>query len=233
MESQNPNHSTLESMSQTLWYNQWTLSKFASYLKGDILEVGCGFGSFTKTLAQFGNVYAIDIDPFCISKTKTIVSRRAYIGFGDIERGKYFFNNKLFTSIVCINVLEHIRNDGKALRNMYSTLSINGFLILLVPSHPKLFGAIDSSIGHFRRYTKKELIKKVTRAGFSVIKTRRINFFGSIGWLIAGKILKNTIVQKQKLYLFNIFAPLLLPFEDFIEPPLGTSLLLIAQKNKL
>lgn len=230
MEPQNANHYTLESMSQSLWYNQWTLSKFVPYIKGDILEVGCGLGNFTKTLIRYGSVWAIDIDPYCISKTKDNSSCSTFIGFGDIEKGIYFFRKKMFTSIVCMNVLEHIKNDGKALQNMYSILAPNGYLVLLVPSHPQLFGSIDSSIGHFRRYVKKELITKVLLNGFSIIKTRRINFFGAIGWWLAGKIYKNSSVQKQKLQIFNFFAPFLLPVESIIEPPIGTSILLVAQK---
>ena len=53
---------TLESMSQAVWYNQWTVKKFEEYLKGDILEVGCGIGNFTETLRKYGEVWAIDIE---------------------------------------------------------------------------------------------------------------------------------------------------------------------------
>ncbi|MDP2684909.1 MAG: class I SAM-dependent methyltransferase, partial [bacterium] len=53
---------TLESMSQAVWYNRWTLNKFKKYLNGDILEIGCGIGNFTKELAKYGKVWAIDIN---------------------------------------------------------------------------------------------------------------------------------------------------------------------------
>ena len=230
MKHHNANHSTLESMSQSLWYNRWTLSKFIPYLSGNILEVGCGFGSFTGILLRYGSVWAIDIDKFCITKTKKNCPSPSHIGYGNIETGKYFFRKHTFDSIVCMNVLEHIKNDEKALSNMYSILSPRGFLVLLVPSHPKLFGSIDKSIGHFRRYSRHELIKKVSDCGFSIIHTRRLNFLGAIGWWFAAKILNNTTVQEQKLHVFNSLAPLLLPLEDAMEPPIGTSILLIAQK---
>src|SRR6266511_3871979 len=98
--------STLESMSQAGFYNQWTLNKFSKYLKGEILEVGCGIGNFTQTLSKFGNVTAIDIDQNLIKQFKDIENLNIKAGFGNIEKGEYFFKQKYFDTIVCINVLE-------------------------------------------------------------------------------------------------------------------------------
>src|SRR5687768_7072271 len=111
--------STLESMSQAGFYNKWTLNKFKEYLRGDILEVGCGIGNFTKILSRFGTVTAIDIDPNLFDKFKNQKTLNGNLGIGDIEKGKYFFKGKKFETIVCINVLEHIENDTQALENMF------------------------------------------------------------------------------------------------------------------
>src|SRR3990172_7689827 len=109
----NSSQKTLESMSQAQWYNRWTLAKFASYLRGDILEIGCGIGNFTKSLLKYGNVWAIDIDKENLNQTKNVVEGGAKVGFGDIEQGKYFFTKKSFDCVICINVLEHIHKDTK------------------------------------------------------------------------------------------------------------------------
>ena len=69
---------TLESMSQAVWYNQWTLNKFKDYLSGEILDVGCGIGNFTKTLSQFGKVYAIDINENYIKNFDTENYQESY-----------------------------------------------------------------------------------------------------------------------------------------------------------
>lgn len=221
---------TLESMSQAVWYNQWTLKKFKDFLKGDILEVGCGPGNFTKSLTKYGQVFAIDIIERYIEEIRKIINGNA--GFGNIESGKYFFNGKQFDSVVCLNVLEHIRDDKKALKNLYKLLKNNGFLILLVPIHPFLYGKIDQLIGHFRRYKEDKLIKSLNDVGFKIVKSRRLNLLGSIGWLVAGRIFKEEKIEEGQIKLFNFFAPLILPFEDLIEPSIGTSILVIAQKGR-
>ncbi|MDP3973625.1 MAG: class I SAM-dependent methyltransferase [Candidatus Daviesbacteria bacterium] len=220
---------TLESMSQAVWYNRWTLDKFKKYLKGDILEVGCGIGNFTDSLNEYGEIYAIDIDNSYINKVKELVYGRA--GFGDIETGEYFFKDKKFDTIVCLNVLEHIQKDEVAVKNLYKLLKDEGHLILLVPVHPFMFGKIDESIGHFRRYTKEKIIQEINDAGFKIILSRKLNFLGAIGWWLAQKVFKEKTIKESNIQIFNILAPLVLPLEDIIEPPLGTSILVIAQKK--
>lgn len=221
---------TLESMSQAIWYNRWTLKKFSSYLKGDILEVGCGIGNFTEGLTRYGKIFAIDIDKEHIRETVKLLKRKAEVGLGDIEKGSYFFKNQQFDTIVCINVLEHIKDDGEALKNIYSLLKKEGYLILLVPAHQFLYGKIDKSIGHFRRYDKEVLINLLEKIGLRVEKARAINLLGAIGWFISSKIFSEELVDENKIKFFNFIAPFILPLEDFLEPPIGTSILVVAKK---
>ncbi|TSC87761.1 MAG: type 12 methyltransferase [Microgenomates group bacterium Gr01-1014_7] len=221
---------TLESMSQAAWYNQWTLDLFDNYLFGKILEVGCGIGNFTKTLTKYGEVVAIDIRDDYLKETKKLVGNIANVGFGDIEKGKYFFKDFDFDSIVCINVLEHIENDRKSLKNLCQFLKRGGHLILLVPAHKFLYGKIDESIGHYRRYEAEEIINKLIAAGFKIIKNRKINLLGALGWWFFSNVLKDNKVKKGNIALFNLIAPFYLPLENLFEPPLGTSILVIAQK---
>ena len=221
---------TLESMSQAIWYNRWTLNFFDKYLYGKILEVGCGIGNFTKTLTKYDTVVSIDIRQDYIKETKRLVGNKARVGFGDIEKGKYFFKDRDFDSIVSINVLEHIGNDKKTLKNLYQLLKKGGYLISLVPAHKFLYGKIDESIGHYRRYDVEEIISLLKDAGFKIIKDRKINLLGALGWWIFSNLFKKNKVEKQNIALFNFIAPIFLPLENFFEPPIGTSILIIAQK---
>lgn len=223
--------STLESMSGAVWYNNWVLNKLAPYIKGDILEVGCGIGNFTNQLLSFGSVTAIDIQSDYIPGLSSVLKGKASIGFGDIEKGEYFFGKKKFDTIVCLNVLEHIENDSMALENLVQLLKPDGYLILLVPSGMHLYGEIDRSIGHFRRYSKEDLTAVLKKTGLMVKKTRRLNFLGAIGWWVAGRIFKSQTVRSDQIGLFNLLAPVVLPIEDIVEPPFGTSVLTISQKK--
>lgn len=222
---------TLESMSQAVWYNRWTLNLLKSYIYGKILEVGCGIGNFTKTLIKYGEVVAIDIRKDYIFETKKIVGNGVRVGLGDIEKGKYFFDDRDFDSIVSINVFEHIKNDKKSIENLYLLLKKGGYLISIVPAHKFLYGKIDESVGHFRRYEMSVMINLLEMAGFKIIKSKKINLLGAIGWWFFSTVLKNNKVKKGDIALFNLIAPFCLPLERFFEPPIGTSILVIAQKT--
>lgn len=220
---------TLESMSQAVWYNLWTLKKFLPHLSGDILEIGCGIGNFTNALTKYGSVWAVDIEKEYIEQTKKNTKGKANVGFGDIEKGKYFFDKK-FDTVICLNVLEHIKDDKRALKNLYSLLKKGGKLVLLVPAHQFLYGGIDEAIGHYRRYQKKSLNLMMKSLGFEIINVRSLNFLGALGWWYSSKLRNKSIVEEGKVKIFNIIAPLVLPLENIVEPPFGTSVLIIAQK---
>lgn len=220
----------LESLSQAVWYNRWTIDRFKQYLRGDILEIGCGIGNFTKELEKFGNVWALDYNRSYIKEARKLVNKKTKVGFGDIQKGEYFFKQKTFDTIVCINVLEHIENDTKALININKLLEKGGNLVLLVPESPFLYGAIDKAVDHYRRYKKNELTSRLEQFKLKILYARKLNFIGGVGWFISGRILKSPTIDKSKLKIFNLLAPIILKIENFIEPPIATSVLIIAHK---
>ena len=221
---------SLESMNQAVWYNQWILNKIVKYLKNDILEVGCGIGNFTNSLIKYGKIWSIDIDQHPIKKTEKKLNKKVKIGYGDIEKGKYYFKKKYFDTIICFNVLEHIKNDENAVENLNKLLKKRGILLLVLPAHPKIYGSLDKHVGHFRRYEMNKLLSLLKSHNFDIILSKRINIIGALGWWFSGKVLKNTFVDLDKLSFFNKIAPFVLPIEDIIGTPIGISILVVAQK---
>ena len=211
---------TLEIMNKAVWYNDWLLKQISKYLRGDILEVGAGIGNFTSKLSRYGKVTAIDYD-----------SGYQNAGYGDIEKASYSFGNKTFDTIICMNVLEHIKDDQRALENMFSLLNNNGKLILLVPAFQWAYGEIDKGLGHYRRYTKKEAESKLCDSRFKIQDSCYLNWLGLFGWFINGKILKLKLLPENQLGIFNIIARPFLIIEEFIKPFFGLSVLLIGEKK--
>ncbi len=214
-------HKTLEIMKKAAWYNGWLLKQIKGHLQGEILEVGAGSGNFTKSLSKFGSITTIDYD-------------RDYknSGFGDIEKGKYFFGNKRkFDVIVCMNVLEHIKDDNRALKNMFSLLNKHGKLILLVPAHMWAYGQMDKQLGHFRRYKTQLVEERMEKVGFKIVENRYLNWLGLMGWFVNAKVLKRKVIPEGQLELFDKIARPLLLLEKFITPPFGLSVLAIGQKS--
>jgi predicted SAM-dependent methyltransferase len=134
-------------------------------------------------------------------------------------------------SVICFNVLEHIEQDEKPLKKIFELLEPGGRLLLLVPSHPWLYGSLDEHLGHQRRYGKKELRNKLETAGFRVILLKHFNRIGILGWFLDSRILRRKRLPPFQLRIYNLFVPLF-KLEKFFPLPFGTSLLAVAEKSE-
>src|SRR5262249_24146428 len=106
-------------------------------------------------------------------------------------------------TIVCLNVLEHIREDQMVLREMRALLPPGVRLLLLVPAHPRLFNGIDESVHHCRRYTMRDLRDKLRAAEFRIVLFYYFNVLGIIGWFLYGHILRRRMVPETPAALFD------------------------------
>ena len=83
-----------------------------------------------------------------------------------------------------MNVLEHIRDDRRALAAMHERLNKDGTLLLLVPAHASLVSPFDRAVGHARRYTRDALAAALHDAGFTVDVLRFVNPIGAVAWFV-------------------------------------------------
>lgn len=202
----------LQRMSTMPRYNGWIYERIAPYAGQRILEVGCGIGNLTHFLINRELVIGIDIDSNHIKYVKDIFKTKANMQFILTDINKVSINEfkkYKFDTIVCLNVLEHIKNDMKALGIFYELLSPGGRLLLQVPALPRLFSSLDSSISHFRRYSKKSLLVKTNVAGLQTEHCSYMNIFGILVWFWNGKIMQKNIVPEEQLKGSDVFVPLL------------------------
>jgi SAM-dependent methyltransferase len=83
----------------------------------------------------------------------------------------------MFDAACLFDVLEHLPDDGAAVREVKRVLRHGGVLFVSVPLHPKLWSDHDVRCGHYRRYRKGEVIGLLEQHGFRLIKRR---FFVSL-----------------------------------------------------
>jgi len=74
-----------------------------------------------------------------------------------------------FDVVGAFDVLEHVEDDERALAGMRRAARPGGGVVLLVPQHPRLWSEMDVVARHARRYTRRDLVAKVERAGFDVV----------------------------------------------------------------
>ena len=94
------------------------------------LDVGCSFGYVTSLLKRAGyETYGLDISAYALHEA---VRRKVDVFFlrHDIQQSLPFVG-RIFDLITCFDVLEHLDNPLKALRNMYR--ACKGVIICTTP----------------------------------------------------------------------------------------------------
>lgn len=172
------------------------LSKKAEYA----LDVGCGTGNNFKTIKLFSRkVYGIDISESAIKYAK--IKKYDKLILGNIASTKI---DAKFDLIVCLDILEHIEDDVRFIKELYSYLRKGGVIIFSVPAHNYLWNMNDVHSRHFRRYEKKELLSKLKAVNFSRIELLYWNFFLILPYFIFSRYEKLFKRVKRTDVLFKI-----------------------------
>lgn len=227
----------LQTVSESLHYNRWIYNNIRDYLTGNILDIGSGLGDIAQYFINDRNVHHIILsdksDDIISELNKKFLYKNNYsiatLDISNIETSKNIFSVPIDT-VTCINVLEHIKDDQKALENIYNILEPNGLLILIVPAIPYIYGTLDELVGHCRRYTKDELNRRIKQANFTLKKQYFMNFFGIASWFLAGKIFKQDELSKNYCKILDKIVPLLEKVERIHNPPIGQLIVTICGK---
>ncbi|MBV9336490.1 MAG: class I SAM-dependent methyltransferase [Solirubrobacterales bacterium] len=77
-------------------------------------------------------------------------------------------------AVVSANLLEHVPDDRRALREIARALKPGGSAALVVPAGPRTFDYYDRFLGHERRYARGELSEKCRAAGLEPREDRHL-----------------------------------------------------------
>jgi SAM-dependent methyltransferase len=134
-------------------------------------------------------------------------------------------------SVIAVNVLEHVVDDTALLRTIHRVLVPGGIVMLFVPALPWLYGTLDESFQHVRRYTKRGLASQLEKTGFRVERLHYFNCFGVIAWFVAGKILRRKTIGVAGARGYDRWiVPWTSRLESHWTPSFGQSLIAVAKK---
>jgi len=222
-------------------YHRWILDVFRPFMGKRIVEIGAGAGSLSKMLLEFQPEYLAALEPSAnmfpelqrtLSQTEHTGAATAY----QLTLEALHSGNVLAASpdtIVYINVLEHIENDGRELELAFSLLSPGGRILIFVPALQALMSRMDRQFGHFRRYSRPELVQKGKAAGFRVLLSHYFDGLGVIPWWLKFRILKSTTMEPGAVRLYdNWVVPFARTIESMVPPPLGKNVIFAAEKPR-
>lgn len=225
----------LETMADALNYRRWILDVLRGSLGERVLEVGAGIGQFTELFLDRELVVAIDAHSPAVARLMRRFGSRpnVIVAHGDIASDDVLgLDVHRCDTVVCINVLEHVLDDERALANIRALLVEGGHLLLFVPAFQALFGATDRLVGHHRRYEKVELVAKLRRVGFDVVKAHYLNALAPAAWFFNNRVLDRAGESIAMVWVHDrLVVPWLSRLERVVRPPFGLSIVAVGAKR--
>lgn len=201
----------------------------------EILDIGSGYGFNIPVIGNYGEVDVIEPNRYANSMLLRAGVRNIF-NFDDFPER---YPKKLYHLVTMFDVLEHIRDDRFALTIVKNCLlRERGRILIMVPSYKFLWSVHDKDMGHYRRYTKKEITNLLKLAGFKSIK---VYYYISLLFPVAiiniflMAVFKKNTTLKEPPVLLNKFLKLICSIETLFFPwlhlPWGLSMLIRAEKG--
>lgn len=199
-----------------------------------ILDVGCGTGANLEMLSSFGEAEGVDISEEALTFCK---SKGLKVQKGLVE--ELPFEDDSFDVVTGLDVIEHLDDDVAGLKEMFRVTRQGGRALIFVPAFMWLWGVQDDISHHRIRYTKKQIVERLTKAGFRVERATyaNITFFTPI--LLGRLLMRLTGIKPESENNVNvsalngIFGKLFGAERHFLKwanLPFGVSIVVVARK---
>ncbi len=151
------------------------------------------------------------------------------------------YKDNSFDVVVAFDVLEHIEKHEKALEEWTRVLKKDGAILFTVPAYQWLWGDHDTSLHHFRRYTKS-MVRNIKPKGASI---QRLSYYivFSLPLVVGFRFLNKALGKKTDSetsyvnvpdFINGLFTNLLkleAKLHKVITFPAGTSVISIIRKK--
>lgn len=232
-----------EPLSVALQDIEQAMPRFARWLYGTVrgdlgqrvLDAGAGIGTYTELLLDEGkSVVALEYDAAFVTEMKQRFhdDPRVFVHQADLgaRGGLPVFPEA--DSAICLNVLEHIQDDLQGIRNIRDRVRPGGKLVALVPAYPWLLNPMDRTLGHHRRYARRQFLNRLAEGGWVVERCFRYNAFGILGWFVAGTLLRRNKPGRDLTRLYDFLVPAFAFLErNVIRGAVGLSLVAICRRD--
>lgn len=184
------------------------------------LDVGCGEGIFCFELKKRGyDITGIDSSQKALINAKENFKKlNLHINVLKASIDKTPFKKNTFEQVLCLDVLEHVEDADKAIKEIKRVLTKGGNLIITVPNElyltkpiiPYDYSEILKMIGHKHKGFKLNEIKKLlTKNGFRIISYKYYHkFFSRLTSEISFALMGKNYLKKsrEKMYKHSFLA---------------------------
>jgi glycosyltransferase involved in cell wall biosynthesis len=213
-------------------YHECVWTRLSPYVGDRVLEAGNALGTYTRFLRQRPHVVVADSDAQSVK-----ILRSSYERFDNMEVRHLDWNDpalgglaeRRFDTVLCLNTLEHLEDDDRALDSLIGLLAPGGRLVLYVPALHRLYGELDRACGYQRRYECEEIEQKLRARGLELEELGYFNVPGAFLWYLDSRVLGRRTVSPSRTRLAHLALPWLRR-EKTLRPRWGMGLLAAARK---
>ncbi len=168
-----------EEASRTHFIDRWTRSALIAGISpiaadATIADMGCSTGYLLEDLRALrpaAELIGVDLVAAGLRKAHAAVPNARLL---HADACALPLADASVDAVVSANLLEHIPDDVRALREAARILRPGARAAFVVPAGPRTYDYYDRFLGHERRYAAGELARKCGEAGLRVIEDRHI-----------------------------------------------------------
>jgi glycosyltransferase involved in cell wall biosynthesis len=223
----------LNNLTGTPQYLSWMAAEVRPFLGDDVLELGAGIGNISGRLMARRSLYvAAEQDPLHLHALRNRFLRTPNVA---VMRADPAAPQDLaglegrFDTALCLNILEYPEDPGRVLDSLRAALKPGGRVVALVPRGPALYGALDRTMGHRRRFTPQGARELFETHGFAVERVAGFNRAGAPPWWLHGRALGSARIGKPLLKIFDKTVWLWRRIDRILPWP-ALSLIVVARK---
>ncbi|HXR77435.1 MAG TPA: glycosyltransferase [Bryobacteraceae bacterium] len=197
----------LNNLTGTPQYVRWICETIRPHLGDYVLEIGAGIGTLSgRLMSRRFCYYATESDQLYLHALQNRFLRIPNVVVRYLrpdDDGDFSPFAGAVDTVLCLNVLELMEDDAGLLNRIASVLGPGGRLVLLVPGGPGLYGTLDETLGHQRRYSARGLRQLLHKTGFTADSIYEINRVSTLVWRLYGHGLKAKRLNKSLLKVFD------------------------------
>ena len=224
----------LNNLTGTPQYLSWLARVLRPHLGDTVLELGAGIGNIAGRLMGRRLQYvAAEKDPLYLHALRNRFLRTPNVSVLqlDLDRPEDFDNaGGPFDTVLCVNVLEYVADPGAMIESAGRVLKPGGSIVVLAPQSQALYGSLDTTLGHRRRFGETELRALLEKRGFTVQRMYQLNKIGTPGWWFSGRVLRRGHISKVMLKIFDKTVWFWRAVDGLL-PWRGLSLVVVAKKD--
>jgi SAM-dependent methyltransferase len=163
-------NSTYAGLKNLLYNYRLRKHSVAKHVRADDLVLEIGSGLSPMITGSDAVVYS-DISASALGMLRRHFGHGYYVA---ADARRLPFKSEAFQTIVCSEVLEHIEDDERCIRQMRRVLSESGRLVVTFPHRRAYFSNDDRYVAHHRRYELQEMKEKLGAAGFETNCVKKV-----------------------------------------------------------